>query len=60
MSEEKTQHFPRCVRPPRIGVRSCRTTARPSVGGAVNIPMLQDFMSACVDMGRAGVFMSSR
>ena len=60
MPEEKTQHFPRCVRSPRIRVGARRATSRPRVGGAVDIPMLQDFASARVGMGRTGVVMASR
>ena len=60
MREEKTQHFPRCIRSPRIGVGARRAASRPRVGGAVDIPMLQDFASARVGMGRAGVFMATR
>jgi len=60
MPEEKTQHFPRCIRSPRIRIRARRATSRPSVGGAVDIPILQDFASARVGMSRTGVVMASR
>ena len=60
MPEEKTQHFPRCVRSPRIRVGARRATSRPRVGDAVDIPMLYDFASARVGMSRSGVGMASR
>jgi hypothetical protein len=40
MPEEKTQHFPRCVRSPRIRVGARRTAARPRMGGTVDTPVL--------------------
>ena len=60
MPQEETQHFPRCVRSLRIGVGTRRAASRPCVAGAMDIPVLQDFASARVGMGRAGVGMPSR
>jgi hypothetical protein len=60
MPEEETQHFPRRVRSLRISVGARRAASRPRVAGAVDIPVLQDFASAHIDMGRAGVGMPSR
>jgi hypothetical protein len=40
MPEEKTQHFPRCVRSPRIRVGAHWATSGPRMAGAVDIPML--------------------
>ena len=58
MLEEKTQHFPRCVRSPRIRVGARGTTPRPRMGAAVDAPMLQDFAAADVNMRRPGVVMA--
>jgi hypothetical protein len=60
MAEEETQHFSRCVRSLRISVGARGATSRPCVAGAVDIPVLQDFAAARVDMGRAGIGMASR
>ena len=60
MPEEKTQHFPRCVRSLRICVGTRRATSRPRMASAVNLPMLQDFAPARVGMGRTGVVVASR
>ena len=60
MLEEETQHFPRCVRSLRISVGARRAASRPCVAGAMDIPVLQDFASARIGMGRAGVGMPSR
>ena len=60
MPEEEAQHFPRCVRSLRISVGARRATSRPCVAGAVDIPVLQDFAPAPIDMGRAGIGVASR
>ena len=59
MIQEKTKHFPRCIRSPGIGVRARRAAARPCVSGAMDAPVLYDFASARVSMGCAGVCMAS-
>jgi hypothetical protein len=59
MLKEETQHFPRCVRPPRIGVRADRTAARPCVASSVDVPVLKDCTPARVGMDRAGIAMPS-
>ena len=42
MIEEEAQHFPRRVRPLRIGVGAGGTASRPGVAGTVDIPVLGD------------------
>jgi hypothetical protein len=60
MPEEKTNHFLRRIGSPRIRVGARRAASRPRVGGAVDIPMLYDFASARVGMGRTTVVMAFR
>ena len=42
MLEEEAQHFPRRVRPSRIGVGAGRTAAQPRVAGTMNVPVFGD------------------
>src|SRR5581483_3791146 len=58
--QEETQHFPCCVWPSRIGVRADRTAARPSVTGAMNIPVLGDHPAALVCNDGASIGMPIR
>src|SRR3979490_938241 len=60
MPEEKTQHFPRCVRSSRISVGARRAASRPCVSSAVDVPVLQDSAPTRVGMDRAGIGMPSR
>src|SRR6478735_10190895 len=59
MLEEKSKHFPRCVRSSRIGVGACRAPSGPCVSGSVDIPVLQDFAAARFSIGGASVSMAS-
>src|SRR6202035_1940469 len=58
MLKEETQHFPRRVRPSRIGVGAGGTAARPRVAGTVNIPMFGDRPPAPVGKDGAGIGMA--
>src|SRR3977135_2406556 len=60
MPEEKTQHFPRCVRSSRISVGARRAASRPCVSSAVDTPVLNDSAPTRVGMDRAGIGMPSR
>ena len=60
MLEEKTQHFPRCVRSSRISVGARRAAPRPCVSSSVDVPVLKDSAPPGVGMDRAGVAMPSR
>jgi hypothetical protein len=60
MFEEETQHFPRCVRPSRIGVGACRTASRPCVSSSVDVPALKDSAPARGGIDRTRIGMSSR
>jgi hypothetical protein len=60
MLEEKTQHFPRCVRSARIGIGARRTASGPCVSCSVDIPVLQHRASTRVAKDRAGIGMPSR
>lgn len=42
MIKEKTQHFPRRVRPPRIGVGAGRAATRPRMASTMNVPLFRD------------------
>src|SRR3982074_1165297 len=59
MPEEKTQHFPRCVRSSRISVGARRAASRPCVSSAVDTPVLQDCAPTRVAMDREGIGMPS-
>jgi hypothetical protein len=59
MLEEKTKHFPCCVRSSRISVGARRTTPGPRVAGSVDIPMLEHFASARVPYDRSSIGMPS-
>jgi hypothetical protein len=58
--EEETQHFPRRVRPARIGVGAGGTAARPGVAGTMNVPVLGDRPAAPVGNDGASVGMPVR
>ena len=58
--EEEAKHFPRGVRPSRIGVGAGGTASRPSVSGAMDFPVLKHRPPARVGMDGAGKSMSSR
>src|SRR5437588_12511648 len=60
MLEEETEHFPRCVRSSRISVGARGASARPCMSSSVDVPVLKDSAPARIDMGRAGIGMSSR
>lgn len=60
MLEEKTHHFPCCVRSFWIGVGAGRAASGPCVSSAVDIPVLQYSAPARVAEDRAGVGMPSR
>src|ERR1700752_1200187 len=60
MLEEETQHFPRCVRPLRIGVGARRAASRPCVSGSVDGPVLKDSATVRVGINRARLGMPSR
>src|SRR4030088_3295524 len=60
MPEEKTQHFPRCVRSSRISVGARRAASRPCVSSSVDVPVLKDSAPAGVGVDRAGIGMPSR
>src|SRR5215213_9986125 len=59
MLEEKTKHFPCCVRSSRIGVGARGTASGPCVSGAVDIPVLQHSASARVAQDRCCIGMPS-
>src|SRR5882757_3560469 len=59
MLEEETQHFPGCVRSPRISVGARRAASRPCVPGSVDIPVLKDSAPTRAGMDRAGIGMPS-
>ena len=59
MLEEKTKHFPRCVRSSRISVGARGTASGPRVSGPVDIPVLQHSTSARVAQDRSGIGMPS-
>src|SRR6202051_1344266 len=59
MLKEETQHFPGCVRSPRISIGACRAAPRPCVSGSVDIPVLNDSASTRAGMDRAGIGMPS-
>jgi hypothetical protein len=50
----ETQHFPRCVRSPRISVGADGAASRPCVSSSVDIPVLQDSAPTRVAMDSAG------
>src|SRR6185295_749374 len=52
------QHFPRCVRSPRISVGTRSATPRPCMGAAMDTPMLHE-LTIVVGVGRAGIAMPS-
>src|SRR6202051_435229 len=58
MLEEETQHFPRRVRPSRIGVGANGTAARPRVAGTMNVPVFGDRPPAGVGKDGAGIGMA--
>src|ERR1700688_2619828 len=58
MLEEETQHFPRRVRPSRIGVGAGGTAARPGVAGTMNVPVFGDRQPAPVGQDGAGIGMA--
>src|SRR5712691_1826274 len=60
MLEEETQHFPRCVRSARIGVRADGAASRPCMSSSVDIPVLQDCAPTRIAMDSAGIGMASR
>ena len=60
MLEEEAQHFPRRVRPSRIGVGAGGTASRPGVAGTVNVPVLGDRPPARVGKDGAGIGMPVR
>src|SRR5450755_4546611 len=57
MLEKEAQHFPRRVRPSRIGVGAGGTASRPGVAGFVNVPMLGDYPSTGVTKDDVGIGM---
>ena len=59
MLEEKTKHFPCCVRSSRIRVGARRTPSGPCVSGSVDIPVLNDSAPTRAGMDRAGIGMPS-
>src|SRR5712664_4076696 len=59
MLEEETQHFPGCVRSPRIGVGARGAASRPCVSSSVDIPVLKDSAPTRAGMDRAGIGMPS-
>src|SRR6266851_4733227 len=53
--DEESEHLPRGVGPPRIGVGAGGTAARPGMAGSVDDPLLEDRPPARIDMDRAAV-----
>src|ERR1700688_4755470 len=58
MLEEETQHFPRRVRPSRVGVGAGGTAARPCVAGTMNVPVFGDHPPAPVGKDGASIGMA--
>jgi hypothetical protein len=58
--KEEAEHLPRCVRSSRIGVGAGRTTARPGMAGAVDDPLLENYLPARVGVKCASVGMPAR
>jgi hypothetical protein len=56
---KETQHIPSRVWPARIGVGARRTSARPSMAGSMDAPLLQDCLPVRIGMDRAGVCMAA-
>ena len=59
MLEEKTKHFPRCVRSSRISVGARSAASGPCVSGSVDIPVLQYSAPTRVAQDRSGIGMPS-
>ena len=59
MLEEETQHFSRCVRPPRIRVGARWAASRPCMSSSVDIPVLKDSAPTRAGMDGAGIGMPS-
>src|SRR5467141_2649446 len=57
MLAEEPQHFPRCVRSPRISVGADRAASCPCVSGSVDVPVLKDFAPSRVGVDRPGIGM---
>ena len=59
MLEEKTKHFPCCVRSSRISVGARRAASGPCVSGSVDIPVLQHSASIRIAQDRSCIGMPS-
>src|SRR6185437_1609342 len=58
MLEEEAQHFPRRIRPVRVGVGPGGTAARPCVSGAIDVPVFGDFPTSRVAPNGASIGMT--
>ena len=56
--QEKANHLGGCTRPPRVAVRACTATAKPSVTATVHEPVLEHDSPGGVSVNRPGIGMT--
>ena len=56
--QEKANHLGGCTRPPRVAIRACTATAKPSVTATVHEPVLEHHSPGGVSVNRACIGMT--